>query len=81
MERVCSTFDEYKKHSNDLVKRFVEKGYKENITRNQIEKVQCLEISTLLNETNTVWKNVIPFSATYSTTLFIYFMYLFIFKI
>ena len=25
---VCSTFDEYKKHSNDLVKRFVKKGYK-----------------------------------------------------
>ena len=30
-KRVCSTFDEYKKHSNNLVKRFVEKGYKENI--------------------------------------------------
>ena len=30
IKRVCSTFDEYKKHSNDLVKRFVEKGYKEN---------------------------------------------------
>ena len=26
--RVCSTFDEYKKHSNDLVKRFVEKECK-----------------------------------------------------
>ena len=28
---VCSTFDRYKKRSNDLVKWFVEKGYKENI--------------------------------------------------
>ena len=44
---VCSSFDEYKKHSNDLVQRFVEKGYKENIIRNQIEKVDILERSTL----------------------------------
>ena len=33
----------------DLVKRFVEKGYKENIIRNQIEKADNLERSTLLN--------------------------------
>ena len=39
IKRICSTFEEYKKHSNDLVKRFVEKGYKENITWNQIKKV------------------------------------------
>ena len=61
---VCSTFEEYKKHSNDLVKRFVEKGYKENIIRNQIEKVDSLERSTLLNKTDAVRKNVIPFSVT-----------------
>ena len=54
--------NEYKKHSNDLVKRFVEKEYKENIIRNQIEKVDNLERTTLLNKTNVVWKNVIPFS-------------------
>ena len=48
-KRVCSNFDEHKKHSNDLVKRFVEKGYKENI-RNQIEKVDSLERSTLLTK-------------------------------
>ena len=47
-KRVCSTFDEYKKHSNNLVKQFVEKGYKENIIRNQIKKVDNLERSTLL---------------------------------
>ena len=69
IKRVCSTFDEYKKHSNDLVKRFVEKGYKENIIRNQIDKVDNLERSTLLNKTNAVRKNVIPFSVTYSPTL------------
>ena len=31
IKRVCSIFDEYKKHSNGFVKRFVEKGYKGNI--------------------------------------------------
>ena len=69
IKRLCSTFDEYKKHSNDMVQRFMEKGYKENIIRNQIEKVDNLERSTLLNKTNAVRKNVIPFSVTYSPTL------------
>ena len=63
------TFDEYKKHSNDLVKQFVEKRYKENIIRNEIEKVDNMERSILLNKTNAVLKNVIPFSVTYSPTL------------
>ena len=47
----------------------MEKGYKENIIRNQIDKVDNLERSTLLNKTNAVRKNVIPFSVTYSPTL------------
>ena len=42
IKRVCSTFDKYKKHSNDLVEEIVEKGYKENIIRDQIEKVDNL---------------------------------------
>ena len=69
IKRVCSTFDEYKKHSNDLVKQFAEKGYKENANRNQTEKVDNMERSAPLNKTNAVWKNVIPFSVTYSPTL------------
>ena len=52
-KKTCfSTFDEYKKHSHDLVKRFVEKGYTEKIIRNQLEKLDNLERSTLLNKTN-----------------------------
>ena len=47
----------------------MKKGYKENIIQNQIEKVDNLERSTLLNNTNTVQKNVIPFSVTSGTTL------------
>ena len=61
IKRVYSTFDEYKMLSNVSVKRFVEKGYKENIIRNQIEKEDKLERSALLNKTNAVRKNAIPF--------------------
>ena len=61
IKHVYSTFDEYKMLSNDSVKRFVEKGYKENIIRNQIEKEDKLERSALLNKTNAVRKNAIPF--------------------
>ena len=52
-----------------MVKRFIEQGYKENIIRNQIKKIDNLERSTLLNKINAVRKNVIPFSVTYSQTL------------
>ena len=68
-KRVCSTFDEYKKHSNDLIKRFVKKLYKASIIRNQIEKVDNLERSTLLSKTNAVRKTLIAFSVTYTSTL------------
>ena len=52
-----------------LVKRFVEKGYRENIILKQIEKVDNLERSTMLNKVNAVQKDVIPFLVTYSSTL------------
>ena len=55
--------------SNDLVKQFVENWYKENIFQNQIEKIDNIERSTLLNKTDAERKNVIPFSLTYSPTL------------
>ena len=51
-----------------MIQRFMEKGYKENIAK-QIEKVDNLERSALLNKTNAVRKKVIPFSVTCSPTL------------
>ena len=47
----------------------MEKGYTEKIIRNQLEKLDNLERSTLLNKTNPLRKNLIPFSVTYSPTL------------
>ena len=51
-----------------MVKRFVKRGYKENIIRNQIKKVDTLERSTLLNKTNAVRKKGILFTVTYIKT-------------
>ena len=36
------------KHSQDLIKRFVEKGYNESTVRKQIERVEHLDRSLLL---------------------------------
>ena len=54
-------------NTNDWVKQFVEKGYKESIIRNQIKKAR--DISTLSKKSNAVQKNVIPFSVKYSSAL------------
>ena len=51
-----------------MVKRFVKRGYKENIIRNQIKKVDTLERSTLFNKTNAVRKKGILFTVTYIKT-------------
>ena len=69
VNRICSTFDKCKKHSNNLVKQLVEEASKENITRNKIEKVDNLDTPTLLNKTYVVLKIVIRFSVTYNLTL------------
>ena len=53
-----------KKHSNDLIKPFLEERYKKNIRTNKIEKVDNLERSGLLIKTNVVRKNVNPFMVT-----------------
>ena len=47
IKRICSTFKEYRKHSQDLIKRFVEKGYNESTVRKQTERVDHLDISLL----------------------------------
>ena len=50
IKRICSTFEEYRKHSQDLIKRFFEKGYNESTVRKQIERVDHLvdQLSTVV---------------------------------
>ena len=48
IKRICSTFEEYRKHSQDLIKIFVEKGYNESTVRKQNERVDHIDRSLLL---------------------------------
>ena len=66
---ICSTFEEYRKHSQDLIKRFVEKGYNELTVRRQIERVDHLDRSLLLKHCKPKRKDAIPFSLTYNPVL------------
>ena len=56
IKRVCSTFDEYKKLSNETFFHDSWKKDSKNIVQNQIEKVDNLEKSAFLNRTNAVRK-------------------------
>ena len=69
IKRICSTFDEYRKHSQDLIKRFVEKGYNESTVRKQIETVDHLDRSLLLKHCKPKRKDSVPFSVTYNPVL------------
>ena len=51
IKRICSTFQEYVKHSGALIEKFVEKGYHEKTIKIQIERANHLERSSLLNKT------------------------------
>ena len=66
---ICSTFEEYRKHSQDLIKRFVEKGYNESIVRKQIERNDHLDKSLLLKHCKPKRKDSIPFSIIYNPLL------------
>ena len=39
IKRICSTFEEYRKYSQDLIKRFAEKGYYESTVRKQFREL------------------------------------------
>ena len=64
IKRICSTFEEYRKYSQDLIKRFVEKGYDESTVKKQNERVDHLDRSLLLKNCEPKRKDLIPFSVT-----------------
>ena len=69
IKRIFSTFEEYRKHSQDLIKRFVEKGYNESTVRKQIERADHLHESLLLQHRKPKRKEKIQFSLTYNPVL------------
>ena len=64
-----STFEKYRKHSQNLIKRFAEKGYHELSGREQIERVDDLDRSLLLKHCKPKRKNSIQFSVTCNPVL------------
>ena len=66
---IFSSFEEYRKHSQDLIKRFVQKGYNESTVRKQIERVDHLDSSLLLKLFKPKCKDTIPFSIIYNPVL------------
>ena len=69
IKRICSTFEEYRKHSQDLIKKIVEKGYNESTARKQIERDDHLDTSLLLKHCKPKRTGKIPFSLTYNPVL------------
>ena len=64
IKRICSTFEEYRKHSQNLIKRFVEQSYNESSVRKRIERVDHLDRSLLSKNGKPKRKDSIPFSVT-----------------
>ena len=50
MKRICSIIQEFNTHSNNLVKRFIERGYKESFVKDQIKRAEFLNRDSLLEE-------------------------------
>ena len=55
---------QYRKHSQDLIKRFIEKGYNESTVRRQVERTEHLDRSLLLKHPKPKRQDTIPFSLT-----------------
>ena len=64
IKRIYSTFQEYRKHSQELIKRFVEKGYNESTVTKQSERVDHLDRSLFLKHCKPKRKDSIPISVT-----------------
>ena len=69
IKSICSTFQEHRKHSQGLIKRFVGKDYSESTVRKQIDRVDHLDRSLLLKNCKPKHKDSIPFSVAYNSML------------
>ena len=67
IKQICSTEEEFERHSNILVKKFVSRGYKQSEITAAIEKSKGFSRNELLNE-NSIKKieNRIPLTLTYN---------------
>ena len=60
IKTICSTLNEYKKHCAILKQNFIERAYKENILKDQINKVDNIDRKDLLSKKEKIIKDRIP---------------------
>ena len=69
IKRICSTQNEFEKHSSNLLQQLKEKAYHHDTLKEQIEKARTQERTLLLNKNPEEVKQSIPISITYNRTL------------
>ena len=50
IRQICSTFQDYHSHSRKLIEQFVDKGYKEDVVIQQIQKINQLDWKQQLHQ-------------------------------
>ena len=66
IKTICSTLTKYKNHCAILKQNFIERGYKENILKGKIDKVDNIDRKDLLSKKEKKIKDRIPCLITYS---------------
>ena len=69
IKRICSTQNEFEKHSSNLLQQLKKKGYHYDTLKEQIEKVKLQEKTLILNKNPAEIKQGIPILTTYNRTL------------
>ena len=69
IKRICSTQNEFEKHSSNLLQQLKKKAYHHDTLKEQIEKARTQERTLLLNKNPEEVKQSIPISITYNRTL------------
>ena len=69
LKRICSTTEEYEKHTENLKKQLIKKGYPETMVNEEIPKATNQDRTRLLNKEKTETGNHLTLCVTYSKTI------------
>ena len=69
LKRICSTTEEYEKHTENLKKQLIKKGYPETMVNEEIQKATNQDRTRLLNKEKTETGNHLNLCVTYSKTI------------
>ena len=69
LKRICSTTEEYEKHTENLKKQLIKKGYPETMVNEEIQKATNQDRTRLLNKEKIETGNHLNLCVTYSKTI------------